>query len=357
MDDDEKERRRFWAKVAPFASVDDLEAAGSLEHIRRRSEAREKAALLASTMREARGTPGRLTRHIELVRTLHAAGRITWAEYVCHIGSRLEGVNDERARQGDYAADLDPIQTAMEAIERREGLARGEYWARDDEPADYRRLNQAYEAVLDDKLIAVAREFGEDALARLLAQDRPEYDRLREAGRRSVFEVENQAAALRTTIDVYEAEAKRSAAGGAPLAASVMLAAAAEARLLLRCIMNPADAASAAAALAADVRPRKADPSAWTLEQLIAVAAQAGWIVPLEGEDYVVFVDRMVQQLRLTRNLVHPGRYIREHPHLALDDAIYLDAEAAYTILRLSEAEAQTAPDEAVARSHPHDDP
>lgn len=336
MDDDERERRRFWARVTPFAPVDEDEAAGTLEHIRRRSEAREAAAELAVAMRDVPKGAERLDHHIALVRTLRAAGRITWAEYVCHIGSRLEGVNDERAAQNLYAADFDPIHEAMEAIERREGIEHGQYWKLGDEPADYRRLSDAYEAVLDDKLVLVAREFGEDVLADLLARDRLEYDRLREAGRRSVFEVENQTVALRTTVDVYEAEAKRSAAGGAPLAASVMLAAAAEARLLLMCVTKPEDAALAAAALARDVRPRKPDPSGWTLEQLIAIAAQAGWIVPLEGEDYVVFVERLVQQLRLTRNLVHPGRYVREHPHLAVDDAIYLDAKAAYTVLCLS---------------------
>lgn len=331
--------RRFWAAATPFEPASDQDGAKALEHLKVRAVSRDEAAELAEAMKEDRAqrkAPEAVRRWLQLVRSLRAAGRITNAQYVCYAGSHLEGVWDDRSFAGAYTEHLRAVQEAMEAIERREGLQRGHYWARGDEPEDYRALNDEYERIHDARLVEVMREFGESELADLFANDRSAYDALREAGRRSVFEAENLAAAIRSSVDAYEAESERAAAVSAWLAAAIMLGAAAEARLLLRCVLEPEAAARARDAISRPIRPKKSDPTAWTLEQLIHVAAEADWIATVEDDEIVVFVDRLLQQLRLTRNLSHPGRYVQDWPHVTLDDAVYLDAHAAYTALRLA---------------------
>jgi len=340
--------KRFWAAAIPFEPVSDEVGAKALEHLRRRAISRDEAAELAEALKEDRSQrkdPEAVRRWLRLVRSLRAAGRITKAQYVCYAGSRLEGVWSDRFFAGAYTEHLRAVQDAMEAIERREGLQRGHYWARGDEPEDYRALNEEYERIHDAQLVEVMREFGEGELADLLAKDRSAYDTLREAGRRSVFEAENLAVAIRSSVDAYEAESDRAGAVSAWLAAAIMLGAAAEARLLLRCVLAPEAAARARDAIARQVRPKRSDPTAWTLEQLIHVAAEAGWIATVEDDEIVVFVDRLLQQLRLTRNLIHPGRYVQDWPHVTLDDAVYLDAQAAYTALRLAMTRADAGAD------------
>lgn len=315
-----------------------------MRHLRRRAEGQFAVEQLVIELksREMRAHYGDVEathRHVGLARALRQAGRITFAEYVIQVAHRMEMVSDHRWREGAYSAELDPIIVAMNEIKRRHGLTENEYWLRADEPDDYSVLSDAYSKCLDDKLIKTMREFGEDELADLREREPQRYDALREEGRRSIFEKDNHLSALSTLIDEYEREAQAAGGADAYLAGSLMWGAAAEGRLLLWCLLAPETAEKARQSLLDKERPRKPDPAEWTLDQLLRVAKAAGWLSVLEDEDFTFVVAGLVENLRRTRNLIHPGRSLRDEPHLRRDKAAFEDAQAAYAALRLNEAE------------------
>lgn len=198
-------------------------------------------------------------------------------------------------------------------------------------------LKRGYSACLDAKLIQTMREFGEEELADLREREPARYDALREEGRRSVFEKENRHTALTTLIDYYEQEAEAAGNAGAYLAGCLMWGAAAEGRLLLWCLRAPALAEQARQALPSKSRPKKPDPAGWTLDGLVQVAHGAGWIGVLEDDDFVFVVEGLLQNLRQSRNLIHPGRSLQLEPHLRRDKTAFDDAKAAYAVLRMNE--------------------
>jgi hypothetical protein len=340
----EIDRRRFWSVAVPTRPLSDADKDAALKHLRNRAEGQLAVEHLVEvvTSKQARvhyGDPDAARRHLTLARALRQAGRITLAEYVLQVGSRLELVSDGRWEHGAYSSELDPIAAAMDEISKRHGLAEDEYWTIAEQPAEYRVLSEAYSKCLDDKLIETFREFGEYELAELKAVEPARYDRLREEGRRSVFEKDNHLSALSSLIDHYECEAKAAGWAGAYLAGCLMWGAAAEGRLLFWCLLDPETAEKSRQSLPRPDRPRKADPRDWTLDQLLQVAKAAGWLGVLEDEDFVFIVAALIENLRRSRNLVHPGRSLRDEPHLRRDKATFEDAQAAYAALRLNEAD------------------
>ncbi|WP_284878396.1 hypothetical protein [Brevundimonas sp. MEB006b] len=352
MTEDGGDHRRFWSRSTPLRALTQEERDAALGHLKDRAVGRMAAHHLALEMqagqeRAHHGDPDAARDYLELVRALRQGGRITYAEYVLQVGSRMEMVSDHRWFQGAYTADLQPISDAMDRITQSHGLSREEYWPRGEEPEDYRVLSDAYSACLNAKLIETMREFGEQELADLREREPARYDALREEGRRSVFEKENRLTALTTLIDYYEHEADAAGNAGAYLAGCLMWGAAAEGRLLLWCLRAPALAEQARQALPSKSRPKKPDPADWTLDGLVQVAHGAGWIGVLEDDDFVFIVEGLLQSLRQSRNLIHPGRSLQLEPHLRRDKTAFDDAKAAYAVLRINEvAHAPQPPDD-----------
>ena len=117
--------------------------------------------------------------------------------------------------------------------------------------------------------------------------------------------------------------------------------------LLLLPLRAPALAEQARQALPSKSRPKKPDPADWTLDGLVQVAHGAGWIGVLEDDDFVFIVEGLLQSLRQSRNLIHPGRSLQLEPHLRRDKTAFDDAKAAYAVLRINEvAHAPQPPDD-----------
>lgn len=261
MTEDGDDHRRFWSRSAPLRALTEEERDAALSHLKDRAVGRMAAHHLALEMQAGQervhhGDSDAARHYLELVRALRQGGRITYAEYVLQVGSRMEMVSDHRWFQGDYTADLQPISDAMDRITQSHGLSREEYWPRGEEPEDYRVLSDAYSACLNARLIETMREFGEEDLADLREREPARYDALREEGRRSVFEKDNRPTALTTLIDYYEHEAEAAGNAGAYLAGCLMWGAAAEGRLLLWCLRAPALAEQARQALPSKSRPK-----------------------------------------------------------------------------------------------------
>jgi hypothetical protein len=167
-------------------------------------------------------------------------------------------------------------------------------------------------------------------------QNRAEFKRLRERGRRSVFHRDELASSIRDIVVRYEEDARKAAFAGAYSAAVTLLGAGIEGLLILRCLRSNQKALRIAQELPKPLRSRARnleDPSRWTFEVLIEVCLKAGWLRPVSTEIADFDTAGLAHLLRSMRNHVHPGKHARERPWLETDERDYKDAEAIYVAL------------------------
>jgi len=208
----------------------------------------------------------------------------------------------------------------------------GQYWAKGEGPADYEQLVERYDSAYDGYFEKTLRHFGLDEEADLWRDQRDEFDNLYEAGRRSTFDRISPEDALLELATKYEAEAAAAEAGGAYLAACVMISSAAETRLLLTAIARASERNLAMLQLAR--QPRSRDPYAWSLDTLVDLAAAAKWIEDVLYNEVTISPLSFLDELRSLRNLVHPGRYAKRNFHAELGRQSYEGALATYRTLR-----------------------
>lgn len=82
---------------------------------------------------------------------------------------------------------LAEISAKMRAIEKREGLTDDEYWQLDDAPEDYQALADEWDDRADELRVQLFRLFDEHEMADLYLNDRAEFDRRFDLGRRAVI--------------------------------------------------------------------------------------------------------------------------------------------------------------------------
>ena len=313
-----------------------------VSHFERRAEASEIALQLATDEKKAK-SEGKRSRWEDvdsvkaallLSQALYDGGKLTREEYFFHSIVPVEHLHEHKHLAGGYEDKLSPISLKIRSIEVKHGLKDGEYWPRGVGPANYHREQARYEKVLDKEFGVLLRLVGLDEYARLWRTDRPEFDRLREAGRAAIFEADDLEYATAKLIEVYEEEAIKCAAAKAYYAACVMLGSAAEATILLRCIQRPTQLAAARSMIPASRGFHKGGPSHWNLSQLIEVANQAGWAANLQTKNVLIHIVALISHLHEIRNLVHPGRHASRKPHVSIGHEQFADAHTAYLALR-----------------------
>ena len=319
------------------------EISRAMKHFERRAKAGARAAELAQLQRlEAQKEEPSWTdadsvkETLELCHAIYESGRFTWEEYFFNTTAPVESLHQHQQLNGRYDDKLKPILLRMKEIESKYGLKPDEYWRIGSEPPAYDRLDKKYCKILDIKLSSLFREFSLYTHARLLLNNKTEYNRLREAGRASFSESTDIEHATAKLIDVYVSEARKCARAKAYYAACLMLGSASEALILLKCLQKRAEVS---AAMARNPKLRgldKKEPQYWNLGQLIEVAKEAGWFANLRTQNVLVYVEQVVIHLRELRNLVHPGRHARQRPHISIGEEQYKDANSAYLALRYS---------------------
>ena len=273
-----------------------------------------------------------LEARIRLARALFDSGKLTRAEFFFHTVHPVETYYEGRPGSHQLSPELAAISAQMAEVERRYGLKEKEYWVVKNAPEEYQVLAAEYDRIADDEFATALDDAGLDEAAQLWRSDREKYDALREGGRRRLFDAENIMSALKTCLRHFEEEAHACIGVDAYYASCVMLGSAAEARLLLACLEHPNDVEAAQLRLPGSLRPRK-DVLDWRLDDLIRVTAEIGWLPRLENEFFVFDTERLLHRLREIRNLLHPGRHVRDVPHAQIGEEAYDDALAAYNVL------------------------
>lgn len=309
-----------------------------LEHAHRQALAATKARELALALNDGeleRGSEQSAEHWVELANALLASGRITASEHLIYATFGAEYVHEKRWLAGLYP-EIEEISSQISELERAYGLNQNEYWPLGDEPEEITPLNAKFSAALDKRFEETLIEFGLYKLAELWNKNRNEYDRQREIGRRSIFEKHDKITAVSTSLQTYEREAENCAGAGAFYAAAVMLGSAAEARLLEAVLRYPKQTQLALEDMKRADKPRNSDPMHWSLEHLVAVAEQAGWISTIENDVVGARVGPWLSSLRNLRNLLHPGRHVRDKPHAIIGREEYTDAQFGYDALCIS---------------------
>ncbi|MCP4491944.1 MAG: hypothetical protein GY820_32265 [Gammaproteobacteria bacterium] len=176
--------------------------------------------------------------YIEMAEKQYQAGLLSEQEYTFHQYHAIVSlIHETRLMNGSYAVELDPISKKMRATEKAHGLSSDQYWAKGDAPKEYQALDQEYEQVLETKLESEFIEFASKKVSDLFITDRSKLEALSEIGRRSIF-INDEINRLNELANIYELESKINEEGKVYFSASIMLAAAMEARLIIQCIKN-----------------------------------------------------------------------------------------------------------------------
>jgi len=137
--------------------------------------------------------------------------------------------------------------------------------------------------------------------------------------------------ALLSLISRYHLEAKKAAKVRAYYAACVLVGSALEGSLLAMCTLRSTEVENYVAGLAPGPRPPRAAQD-WSLNQLLAVASALQWL-PARRNKYsrrrLVDWAHLVRELR---NLVHPGKHVREYPRVRLGRRHWSDAKAVFDL-------------------------
>lgn len=283
--------------------------------------------------------PTQVLKQLALTEALYMSRRISRSMYVYFASSPVESINEARCFEGEFDDELWNIKQAIEAIDKQSGLRPNQYWPRGQAPDEFRDqydlLEKEYCAVIERRFITALREFGLDDLANLRQDSREEFERLRERGRRSLHHESENILALKDIVVRHEEDASRAASAKAYGAGVILLGAGLEGLLLMRCLRSKKKAMLVASALPRRQRPQSPDdPTKWTFETLISTCLSAGWLPRISTKYGHYDPGAIADILRNMRNLVHPGRCVRETPWSETDERDFRDAEGIYVTLR-----------------------
>jgi hypothetical protein len=137
---------------------------------------------------------------------------------------------------------------------------------------------------------------------------------------------------LLSLITRYHSEAEKAAKARAYYGACVLIGSALEGSLLAMCTIRAKDVEQYVAGLAPKQRPPKAAQN-WVLNQLLAVAAALQWLPARPNKHSRTRLAEWAQLIRELRNLVHPGKHIREYPRVSLGRQHWSDAKAVFDLV------------------------
>jgi predicted ATPase len=278
-------------------------------------------------------------KQVVLAEALYKSRLISRSKYVFFASSPVDTINEERWLDGRFNDELREITLELEAMDKKSGLLPDQYWPKDQAPDEFRSrynaLHGQYNAVIEQHFTTALSEFGVADLADLRERSPDEFDRLLERGRRSVHHKGEDIPILKDIVVRYEEEASRAASATAYTAGVTLLGAALEGLLLIRCLRSKRKAIRTASALPKKQRPQfPDDPTNWTLKNLIDTCLLAEWLPRISTEYATYDPAALADLLRNMRNLVHPGRCVRERPWSETYERDYRDVEAIYVTLR-----------------------
>lgn len=287
-----------------------------------------------TNLKDIENLKNRAISHLNLSVKQYEAGLLSEQEFMFFQFYSINCLLHESSwTNGNYSEELEPLSEKMRSIEKANGLKSDEYWKIDDAPPEYQELNRQYEEILDSKLEGLVIEFAHDKVEKLFMEDRKQFEALSELGRKSIF-IDDDIKRLGELVQIYEKEAEINENGRAFLSASIMLAAAMEARLIVQCSENRDEVRKILTTMGLTKKKLKSkNPLDWDLDILIDVCSSAGWLRNFETKDFLINTKNFSHSLRSTRNLVHPGVHVKKRASLEIGEQQFKNIKMAYNIV------------------------
>lgn len=264
---------------------------------------------------------------------MYIARKISFQELVFLVSHEVDAFHWEMIRLKKFP-ELEEISAQMFAIERAHGLREDQYWTIRDAPIEYQKLTKQWNLAEDQRLFEILNQFGAKEVASVFRDEREKFRALQERGRRSFFHKEEKIESLIDVVKRYENEAQVAATAGAYTAAIMLLGAALEGLLLLRCLRSKRKALKIVKGLPKQIRPKQLEIfEKWTLDVLIRTCLEAGWLPPMETPEIRIHPAGLAQRLREIRNYIHPGKISVEKPWVEIEKRDFQDVEAIYVTL------------------------
>lgn len=261
---------------------------------------------------------------------LFLAKRLSFQEFVFMASQYVEHYYDSMIF--DFP-DMKAHYEDSKVVEKKLGLKPGEYWPKGKGPQEYQDLHRRFDRIYEKNFIATLKKFSLFQLAEIRETKPKEFDKLRERGRRAFHHKQESISVITDVVNRYERDAKRAASVELYGPAVILLGAAVEGLLLIRCLKSKRKASKIYKKLK---KPSKLSdkPMKWTFENLALVCEKAGWLPDIKYKEEVYLPAGFVSMLRRMRNYIHPGRIALETPWSETSEYEYEDAKAIYFLVR-----------------------
>jgi hypothetical protein len=316
-------RDRVTDRHSPHASQPVLE----ILHERIVGSALAKEYALAAKKSSKGSATGRAVGFVEVANVLRMSRRVTSAWRIYMVGTACFGLVEDRHFTGQLT-ELEAISKRLSDIEDREGLTEDQYWPKDQGPADYNRLSDHYDKLLEGYHAVTFTEIGAPDVGQMFTDNRAEFDRQFERGRREFFGQGDDFDVIGDAVARAYDEAGRCYHASAYSAGIVMLASAIEGLLTLRCLRSPDEAIRFVEGKASRSILK------WTLSQLLEAVERAGWMRSIETRIASIRPTELATLVRDWRNLVHPGRVAKDRPWQQMAAEDYEYAHAVFLAMR-----------------------
>lgn len=272
--------------------------------------------------------------YVKLSEHSHSAGLSSQADFLFHQYHAIETlIHEPRWMAGFYSDELSPIEKKMKSIEMEHGLKDEEYWRKGDAPAEYQNLEREYSDVLDANLENLVKEYASEKTLTMYLSDKVKFEAEVELGRKSIFH-KSEVQRLTELVQIYEQESEICSNVGVYFSAAILLATALEATLIILCLENRLIVRDTLGRMGLTGRKVKSkNPVDWRLDRLIEVCDNAKLLHNLEIQELVFSSKDIGHALRQSRNLVHPGRYIKSNASLSFGAEQFKDIKVAYILI------------------------
>lgn len=261
---------------------------------------------------------------------------IPYSSYIHFTYGSITSFFEQQWLDGALDIELEPITAQMQVIKSSHGLSEDEGWNKDDEPDEYTKLKIEFEEILDDNHYKTLLQFKMTEIADLFLHDREKLDDLNEQGRKSVF-IKGDVNRLIELVNLYENESRQASTVGAYYSAIVMLGAAIEAKLIIKCIKNPKICRYSCDKLGFTKKKLKSrNPLEWRLDKLIAICHESGWLPEFETMEFIIYPLGLAHRLREARNLLHPSLHIKRKMHFGISESQFKDWKYIYEAITTS---------------------
>lgn len=275
---------------------------------------------------------------LEVVEARFNAAEINERELIALICMCGNLVHEIRWSENYYEPEIGPINQAIRKVQKTHGLKPGEEWGLGEGPDEYKSFLSQWDSVYDRTREDLIFELCTDRLRDIVKRFEYQIDDMKREGEQSLFQWDDKRR-LYVLLQNYEREALQCESVGAYLAASILIAASIETRLIITCLefkeicekgrnsLNEERKSSGGKSIGRN-------PLSWFLDDLINVSAKCGWLPWVESNSYTFNSTVLAQVLKDVRNGVHPGKKVRKKENIAMGLEQYKDIRAANEILK-----------------------